>query len=80
MATLFIRDVPEPLYKRLRARARRQGRSLNAEVLDILADVADREQDGARITRRLAKLAAEINLAPDAPTAEQLVREGRDSR
>jgi len=80
VATLYIRDVPEPLYKRLRTRAQRHGRSLNAEVLDILGDVADHERDAGRVTRRLAQLAAEINWPPDAPTPEQLIREGRDSR
>ena len=35
VATLYVRDVPEKLYKRLRARARRNGRSLNAAVLEL---------------------------------------------
>jgi plasmid stability protein len=80
VATLYVRDVPEPLYKRLRARARRNGRSLNAEVLEILEDVAERETDAESITQRLAELAAKINWPPDAPTPEQYIREDRDSR
>ncbi len=78
--TLYVRDVPEPLYKRLRARARRNGRSLNAEVLEILEEVADRETDAESITQRLAEIAAEVDWPPDAPTPEQLIREDRDSR
>ena len=80
VATLYVRDVPEGLYKRLRARARRNGRSLNAELIDILEDVAVREGDAEAITRRLAELAAEINWPEDAPPPEQFIREDRDSR
>ncbi len=77
--TLYVRDVPEPLYNRLRARARRNGRSLNAEVLDILGDVAEREQFSGRITQRLAELVRESPLPPDAPKPEDIIRELRDA-
>lgn len=80
MATLFVRDVPEALYKHLRARAKRNGRSLNAEVIDILRGIPDYEEDAAEITRQLAALAAEINWPEDAPPPEQFIREDRDSR
>lgn len=36
MATLNIKNVPEKLYSRLKARARRERRSLSQEVLHIL--------------------------------------------
>jgi plasmid stability protein len=36
MATLNIKNVPEKLYSRLKARARRERRSLSQEVLRIL--------------------------------------------
>ena len=78
MATLYVRDVPERLYKRVRARARRNGRSLNAEVLEILEDAAVREQDAAVITKRLEEIAQRINLSPDAPKPEELIRWDRD--
>ena len=78
MATLYVRDVPERLYKRLRARARQNGRSLNAEVLEILEDVAAREEDAVAITERLRQLAYKINLPPDAPKPEDLIRWDRD--
>jgi plasmid stability protein len=77
--TLYVRDVPEQLYKRLRARARRNGRSLNAEVLDILDEVAEREQFSGRITQRLAELAQASSLPPDAPKPEDVIRELRDA-
>jgi len=78
VATLYVRDVPERLYKQLRARARRNGRSLNAEVLEIIDEAVRRELSSKEITDRLAELAAEINLPPDAPRPEDLIREARD--
>jgi plasmid stability protein len=80
VATLFVRDVPERLYKRLRSRARRNGRSVNAEVVEILRELVDREEDAELVTRRLAEIAAEINWPPDAPTPEEIIRKDRDSR
>jgi plasmid stability protein len=80
MATLYVRDVPEKLYKRLRARARRNGRSLNAEVLELIDEAVLRELTSDEITNRLAELAAEIDLPPDAPRPEDIIREDRDRR
>lgn len=80
MATLYVRDVPEKLYKRLRARARRNGRSLNAEVLELIDEAVLRELTSEEITDRLAELAAEIDLPPDAPRPEDIIRQDRDRR
>jgi plasmid stability protein len=80
VATLYVREVPERLYKRLRARARRNGRSLNAELLEVLEDVVERAEDAEAITRRLAEIAAGIKWPEDAPTPERMIREDRDSR
>lgn len=80
MATLYVRDVPERLYKRLRARARRNGRSLNAEVLELIDEAVLRELTSDEITDRLAELAAEIDLPPDAPRPEDIIRQERDRR
>ena len=80
MATLYVRDVPEKLYKRLRARARRNGRSLNAEVLELIDEAVLRELTSDEITDRLAELAAEIDLPPNAPKPEDIIRQERDRR
>ncbi len=79
VATLYVRDVPEGLHKRLRARARRHGRSLNAEIVEILRTVADGDRATASVTKRLAELAREIDWPEDAPTPEQFVRDLRDA-
>jgi plasmid stability protein len=80
VATLYVRDVPDKLYKRLRARARRNGRSLNAEVLELIDEAVLRELTSDEITDRLAELAAEIDLPPDAPRPEDVIRQERDRR
>ncbi|NJD67256.1 MAG: hypothetical protein C3F12_05735 [Candidatus Methylomirabilota bacterium] len=36
MATLNIKNVPDPLYRKLRARAKRERRSVAQEVIHIL--------------------------------------------
>src|SRR4051812_45009942 len=38
MATLYVRNVPEDLYERLRAQAEAHGRPIGGEALQLLAD------------------------------------------
>jgi plasmid stability protein len=84
MPNVMVRNIPRETYKRLRARAKNLGRSLNAEILDILA-----EKDGWEIRRReIAKVLPEIRRVreeiarehPNAPDSVTLIREDRDSR
>jgi plasmid stability protein len=77
---LHIRNVPSAVYEELQERARRNGRSLNAEVLQILSGEAEAGVREGRITRRLRELAEQYPLGPDAPDPVQLIREGRDER
>jgi plasmid stability protein len=74
-----VRSIPPELYERLRARAREQGRSVNAEVLRILEGELSRPRD-EDFMRRLDRLRAQWTLSPDAPRPEDLIREDRDSR
>lgn len=78
MPILYVRDVPDGLHEKLRARARRNGRSLNAEVLAILEQTGELEEDAVEITRRLQEIARRVNLPPDAPKPEDLIRRDRD--
>lgn len=78
MAAFHLRDIPDETYARLRARAARNGRSINAEVLGIV----ERElglPDGEELLARLRELHAEWTLPPDAPRPEDIIREDRDS-
>lgn len=78
--TLHIRNLPEPVYDKLKRRAVENHRSLNAEVLALLNAELEEERREGEITRRLRKLAYEINLPADAPKPEEILRELRDSR
>ena len=80
VATLYVRDVPERLYKRLQTRARKNGRSLNAEVIEILDGVVEHERNGELITDKLRELAREINRPDDVPAPEDMIRAARDER
>jgi len=79
MATLHVRNVPEIVYETLRERARRNGRSINAETIAILEDAAAREASATPITDALREIAKRIELPADAPTAEEMIRELRDA-
>ena len=60
-------------------RARRNGRSVNAEAVEILRAETERE-DARVVVQRLAELASEMNWPADAPAPEELIREDRDRR
>jgi plasmid stability protein len=42
MATLNVKNVPDVLYRRLQARARRQRRSVAQEVIHLLSQAVER--------------------------------------
>jgi plasmid stability protein len=44
MAQLLVRNLDEPLKKRLQRRAKRHGRSMEAEVREILRDVLKQDE------------------------------------
>jgi plasmid stability protein len=77
---VYLRNVPPSVYAALKKRASRNGRSLNAEVIRVLEEVAEHEGRQTRITDELRRLAAEIKLPPDAPKPEDIIREERDKR
>jgi plasmid stability protein len=78
--TLHVRNVPANVYDGLRRRAKRNRRSMNAEAVALLEEALERERRRAPITESLRRLAEEINLPPDAPRPEEIIREARDER
>ena len=71
MTQLVVRKLPEEVKERLRRRAGRHGRSLEAEVRDILVRVADEESRAASpgLGSRIATLFADVGPS-DAEIAE----------
>ena len=68
------------MVEALRERARANGRSLNAELVTLLAEGARAQHERGAITRKLADIAARVNLPLDAPRPEDFIRQDRDSR
>ena len=79
-----MRKIPKDIYRRLKATAKRNHRSLNAEILAVLADEeawAIRRLQIAAVLPDLAKAREEIaRKYPNAPESVELIREDRDSR
>jgi plasmid stability protein len=82
MPTLNIRNVPVRVVRTLKRRARENGRSLNAEVVAALEAYDERHNDRAALRRQLEELRREDvpPRPPGAPTAEEMIRAGRDDR
>lgn len=79
MATLHVRNVPEPLYEQIRKRADASSRSLSAEVVVLLARGLEGGRPSPRevldeIRRRRSFRPATVG-APDSTT---LLQEDRD--
>jgi antitoxin FitA len=85
MATITVRDLDEGTRDKLRIRAARNGRSMEAEVRAILrAAVAAEPSDGAGIGSRIRALFAEMGGADEvfetiASHRDELRRSGLDA-
>jgi plasmid stability protein len=76
MSTMIqIRHVPDPLHRKLKARAAQEGKSLSDYLLREIQRIAERPTM-EEIMERLARL-PRVN--PRVPPA-QIIREERDSR
>lgn len=80
VAAFHLRNIPDRLYRRLKARAKRNGRSVNAELIEILEEALERPTP-EELDAMLAHLHATTPpLPPDAPKPEDVIREGREER
>jgi len=82
MATLYVENVPDDVYKALRARARKNHKSIAAEVISLLKQNVPTEEELKRRREfydRLAELRAKPPLTPGPfPSAEEMIREDRE--
>jgi len=80
MPTLYVENVPEPLYQALKARAKENNSSIAAEVIVLLAENVPEKSELAR-RRSLVKLAHALRARRPAggpyPSAEEMHREDR---
>jgi antitoxin FitA len=80
--TLTLRNVPEVLHERLKARARTNRRSLNQEVLAVFERVLSpeepsREAEAARLLREIEEDRAQMGGFLTAKQIDAARREGR---
>jgi plasmid stability protein len=80
MPTLHIRNVPDDVYRGLKERADREGRSLNSEAIAILRERLELDRGAGNVFKAIKRLAREIDLPHDAPAPEEIIREARDAR
>ena len=82
MHDLHIRNVPLDLYKRLRARAEAQRRSLSAEAITLMEMALKQQeiprQSMAEILERIRKRRETTKLPDDWPGSLELLREDRE--
>lgn len=76
---LSIKEVPEPLAERLRARAERNHRSLQGELMAIIEAAAGESPVADRLTLGATDLTAAAAHAQGWKTVEQLLAERRVS-
>ena len=84
MPNLTVRNIPTKLYKSLQRVAKLNGRSLNAEILALLADEDGWNRRRWEVAEAIPELAhARARLAktyPNLPDSVSAIREDRDSR
>ncbi len=82
MATLYVENVPDDLYKALRKRAKDGNTSIAAEVIALLKRNIPTEADLKKrreLYDRLAELRARPPLPPGPfPPVEEMIREDRE--
>jgi plasmid stability protein len=84
MANVMVRNIPDNDYAELQEDAKQNRRSINAEILSLLADKAAmnrRRRHAAKVMRRIAKVREEIARDyPNQPDSVDLIREDRETR
>ena len=82
MATLYVENVPDDIYKALRKRARANNSSMAAEVIELLKQFVPTEAELKRRRKVIDELAKLRALPPlnsgRFPTAEEMIREDRE--
>ncbi|HUJ95503.1 MAG TPA: hypothetical protein VLW84_09585 [Terriglobales bacterium] len=82
MATLYVENVPDALYRALREHARRNRKSMAAEVLSLLEENIPTASE-IKKRQKLVKALAEARSSPPSnsgpfASAEQMIREDRE--
>jgi plasmid stability protein len=81
MAQVVIRNIDDRVFERLKARAAAQRKSLEQSLRELLTEAArPNHSELLAELERIRAMTPPRQPGSDYPTAEQLVREDRDSR
>jgi plasmid stability protein len=81
MATLYVENIPDDRYEALRERAKRQRRSMAAEILSLLEEHVPTKKEikaAQDAIRRLEKLKFTSRATTPMPSSLDLIREDRE--
>ena len=82
MATLYVENVPDELYKALKKRAKENRKSLAAEVIELLRENIPTEEE-LKSRRRFVQVMRTLRSQPPLgrgtfKSAEEMIREDRE--
>ncbi len=77
---LSLKNVPDEVYERLKARAECHHRSMNGEIIDMLERSIKSETNELALQRRLEELHAMQANAVSSDDIVAMIRHDRDSR
>jgi hypothetical protein len=84
MPKVMVRNIPEKDYAELQQDAKQNRRSINAQILSLLADnaaVNRRRRHAAKVMERIVKIRDEVAAKyPNQPDSAYLIREDRNGR
>lgn len=82
MATLYVENVPDDLYEAIRERAKKDRRSIAAEVIEALGSHFPTKAELRRrkaLYKKILEFQAREPLTPGPhPSAEEMIREDRE--
>lgn len=78
MATLRVRNFPDPLYDRVQKIAEANGRSLDAEVIEILRRALQENPPSGEVLEKIRRRRSFNPSAAGAPDSSTLMRKDRD--
>ncbi|MFA6244096.1 MAG: hypothetical protein WC655_24345 [Candidatus Hydrogenedentales bacterium] len=79
MPTLYVREIPDSLYKLARETAAAQGRSLSSYVVTVLEQAMEDEQKRRARSEALTSIRRRRRRLPeDAPDSVTIIRQIRD--
>lgn len=80
MATLSVKDLPDPVYNDLKEAARAEGRSLNGYIVALLKSASEEHNRRKLMRESRAEFRAFLASLPYMGDSTGLIREDRESR